>query len=112
MFSRFKPQRSSISFIDDSDNATIPTITSGVALTNSDGSMVDPSCNKTVTISCVKQIYNAVGYNTSKSNGNHIGITGYLEQYANEADLQLFYRDQRPDAVGSSFNFVSIKGVK
>ena len=60
----------------------------------------------------MKQIYNAVGYNTSSTNGNHIGITGYLEQYANKDDLQLFYKDQRPDAVGSSFNFVSIKGIK
>ncbi|KII95259.1 hypothetical protein PLICRDRAFT_208135 [Plicaturopsis crispa FD-325 SS-3] len=74
------------------------------------GSTVDASCNRTITITCLKQLYNAVGYNSSATNGNQIGITGYLEQFANIADLQLFYKDQRPDALNSSFQFVSVNG--
>ena len=31
-------------------------------------------------------------------------------QFANINDLQLFYADQRPDAVGSNFTFVSVNG--
>jgi len=51
-----------------------------------------------------------VGYIPSASNGNQIGITGYLEEYANLADLQQFFADQRPDALNSSFKFVSVHG--
>jgi hypothetical protein len=40
-----------------------------------------------------------------------LGITGYLEEYANIKDLQLFFQDQVPGAVNPSFKFVSIKGV-
>jgi len=32
------------------------------------------------------------------------------EQFANRDDLQTFYADQRPDAVGSTFNFFSVNG--
>lgn len=71
---------------------------------------VDASCNSTITISCLQQLYNMVGYTPSAHNGNKIGITAYLEQYANLADLQKFYADQRPDALNSSFEFISVKG--
>jgi tripeptidyl-peptidase I len=47
----------------------------------------------------------------SAQNGNHVAITSYLGQYANIADLQAFYEDQRPDAVNSSFHFVSVDGT-
>lgn len=32
------------------------------------------------------------------------------EEYANIEDLQSFYKEQRPDAVGTSFKFVSVNG--
>ncbi|KAH9482489.1 Tripeptidyl-peptidase sed3 [Psilocybe cubensis] len=73
------------------------------------GVTVDASCNQTITISCLQQMYNAVGF-TPSAKGNSIGITGYLEQFANFADLQLFFQDQRPDAVNSSFKVVSVAG--
>lgn len=71
---------------------------------------VDASCNSTITVTCLQQLYNAVGFKPSGKNGNQIGITGYLEEFANIADLQLFFADQRPDAINSTFKFVSIKG--
>ena len=74
------------------------------------GIAVDASCNETVTISCLKELYNVGKFNASAKVGNKIGITGYLEQFANIADLQLFYADQRPDAVNSTFEFISING--
>ena len=75
------------------------------------GMMVNASCNSTITVSCLKQLYNAVSYSPSATSKNQLAITGYLEQYANRKDLQLFFRDQVPTAINSTFEFVSIKGV-
>lgn len=73
-------------------------------------------------------MYNAVGFTPSAA-GNSIGITGYLvragipsfwiknanpripqEQFANNQDLQSFFADQRPDALNSTFKFISVAG--
>lgn len=80
--------------------------TTFLASTKSD---VDASCNTTITMDCVKQLYNISSFVPSAS-GNSIGVTGYLEEYANEADLASFFADQVPEAVNSTFNFVSVNG--
>ncbi|KAJ7756000.1 tripeptidyl peptidase A [Mycena metata] len=41
---------------------------------------------------------------------NAIGITGFLNEYANIRDLAAFYRDQLPAAVNSTFEAVSVYG--
>lgn len=38
---------------------------------------VDPSCNQTITVTCLQQIYNAVGFEPS-AKANSIGVTGFL----------------------------------
>lgn len=76
----------------------------------SNGVSVDASCNATVTVNCLLELYNAVGFNASATNENQIAVTGYLEQFANIADLQSFYADQRADALNSSFQFISVAG--
>jgi len=107
MFGRFKPEKSTISKVSPvkdvqaSNGATVVNAASGVT--------VDASCNEIITITCLQQLYNAVGF-TPSAKGNSIGITGYLEQFANMQDLQSFFADQRPDALGSSFKFVSVNG--
>jgi tripeptidyl-peptidase-1 len=107
MFGRFKPEKSTISKVSPvkdvqaSNGATVVNAASGVT--------VDASCNEVITITCLQQLYNAVGF-TPSAKGNSIGITGYLEQFANMQDLQSFFADQRPDALGSSFKFVSVNG--
>lgn len=53
-----------------SDGSTITIGNTGVT--------VDASCNTTITVSCLKQLYNAVGYVASNTPQNSIGITGYL----------------------------------
>ena len=83
---------------------------SGGTITLPSGITVDASCNTTITITCLKQLYNAVGFNASATVGNQIGVTGYLNQFANIADLQLFYADQLPQALNTSFKFVSVNG--
>ncbi|KAF9236232.1 peptidase S8/S53 domain-containing protein [Melanogaster broomeanus] len=79
-------------------------------ITGPAGNQVDASCNTTVTISCLRQLYNAVGYNTSATNGNQIAVTAYLEQYANNKDLQQFFKLENPTAYGSNYTFVSVNG--
>lgn len=106
MFARMKKQRTTFRW---SSHQDIPPFNeTKIALPN--GIFVDASCNATVTINCLLELYNAVGFNASGSNENQIGITGYLEQFANIADLQLFYADQRPDALNSSFKFFPVAG--
>ncbi|KAG6891682.1 hypothetical protein C0992_010085 [Termitomyces sp. T32_za158] len=111
MFGRFKRDRSTIVWPDEKEEEPVqkaqsfaPSIEDPVS-----GSVVDPSCNATITITCLKQLYNAVGFCATGSN-NSIGVTGYLEEFANLQDLQSFYADQRPDALNSSFRFLSVKG--
>ncbi|RDB20083.1 Tripeptidyl-peptidase sed3 [Hypsizygus marmoreus] len=104
MFGQFKRFKSTISWPEDSE--TPPQLK---AVATASGVTVDPSCNSTITIKCLQQLYNFVGY-TPTSKGNSIGITGYLEEFANSQDLQSFYAEQRPDAVNSTFKFVSVNG--
>jgi hypothetical protein len=58
----------------------------------------------------LQQLYRTEGYVPKVPEKNSIGVTGYLEQYANEVDLKLFYEDQLPEAVNSTFKLVSING--
>lgn len=108
MFGQFKGLRSTIVFSDETEAS--PQLQSLAKIIDStSGAVVDASCNTTITVKCLQQLYNAVGF-TPSSKGNSIGITGYLEQFANLQDLQSFYAEQRPDALGSSFKFISVKG--
>ena len=79
-------------------------------LATASGGRLNASCNHTITASCLKQLYGTAGYQPSAGNQNRIGITGFLGQFANIADLQLFYANQTPDALGSSFELISING--
>ncbi|KAF9006662.1 peptidase S8/S53 domain-containing protein [Cyathus striatus] len=45
-----------------------------------------------------------------KAAKNSIGITGYLEQFANIQDLHSFYAEQLPEALNSTFKFISVNG--
>ncbi|KAJ7437141.1 tripeptidyl peptidase A [Mycena galericulata] len=111
MFGRFRKHKSTIHSIGNSEanvqSANLPAI-----VDSSTGLTIDASCNTTITIDCLKQIYNAVGYTPSAKVGNSIGITGYLQEFANRADLQEFFREQVPAAAAANatFNFISVEG--
>ena len=116
-FGRWKAMRSA--FLDwkpDSDgnkdhSVSLASNTSGVYKNPVSGVTVDLSCNETVTVNCLQQLYNAVGYvPKTPTKKNRIGVTGFLEQYANIEDLNTFYADQVPQAVGTSFEFISVNG--
>lgn len=106
MFGRLKPQRSFISVIDHADS--IPESTGSI--TSGSGTVVDNSCNSTITVTCINELYNVTDFNASATNGNAIGLTGYLEQFANFQDLQDFYADQLPQAVGTNFSVELVNG--
>ncbi|KAL0950239.1 hypothetical protein HGRIS_010224 [Hohenbuehelia grisea] len=117
MFGRFKASKSTVhSFEPESAAAAVlknAVVSTGAARTIDNpngGPPVDASCNTTITVNCLKQLYNAVGVTAKPAKGNQIGLTGYLEQFANEADLQQFYADQVPAALNTSFKFISVKG--
>jgi tripeptidyl-peptidase I len=46
------------------------------------------SCNKTITPTCLMKLYGTYGYKPVSIEKNNVGITGYLEQFANFADLK------------------------
>jgi hypothetical protein len=56
-------------------------------------------------------MYNVSGYQPQATNKNKIGITGYLGQFANNADLQAFYKAELPAAVNSTFQTVLVNGA-
>jgi len=109
LFARFRSLRSTLHWSESQTSGE--TISAGTIVSKTSVTTVDAKCNTEITVNCIKQLYDAVGYDTSATNGNRIAIASYLEQYANNKDLQLFYQDQRPDALGSSYKFVSVKGI-
>ena len=113
MFSRMKSLRSTFRFdsTDQLQSAKIAADAPPIDVPSASGGHVDASCNQTITITCIQQLYNAVGFKPSAKNGNKIGITGYLEQFANIEDLQTFFAEQRPDALNSTFETVLINGT-
>ncbi|OBZ70390.1 Tripeptidyl-peptidase sed2 [Grifola frondosa] len=111
MFSRMKSLKSTVRFSDvEISSLAVNADQPPISVPSASGGKVDASCNETITITCIQQLYNAVGFTPSAKNGNQIGITGYLEQFANIADLQEFYADQRPDALNSTFKTILING--
>ncbi|KAK2465693.1 hypothetical protein APHAL10511_002237 [Amanita phalloides] len=68
------------------------------------------TCSSTITPTCLRTLYNTINYVPSSTSTNMLGAVGYLNQYANRADLQTFFRDFRSDAVGSSYTTVLVNG--
>ncbi|KAF7332404.1 Peptidase S53 domain-containing protein [Mycena kentingensis (nom. inval.)] len=107
MFGTFRKLKTTIHSIDQSAVSPADPI-----MHPTTGLPVDASCNRTVTVSCLKQIYNVRNYVPLATSGSSIGITGYLDEYANRADLQTFYKDQVPAAAAANatFAFVPVAG--
>ncbi|KAJ7618976.1 peptidase S8/S53 domain-containing protein [Mycena polygramma] len=71
---------------------------------------VPASCGTTITPACLRALYNTTAYVPKATATNKIGICGYLEEFASDADLQKFLKSFRTDAVGASFKHVPVKG--
>ncbi|KDQ08888.1 hypothetical protein BOTBODRAFT_37586 [Botryobasidium botryosum FD-172 SS1] len=72
----------------------------------------DDCTNTRITVACLQDLYKTKGYVPKVPGKNKIGITGYLEQYANFADLKQFYQAYVPAAVDSKFDVKLIHGGK
>ncbi|KAJ7173519.1 peptidase S8/S53 domain-containing protein [Mycena filopes] len=71
---------------------------------------VPASCGSTVTPACLRAMYNTTAYVPKATATNKLGVAGYLEEFANDADLQTFFRAFRTDAVGGTFTHVQVNG--
>ncbi|KAH8104065.1 peptidase S8/S53 domain-containing protein [Cristinia sonorae] len=71
---------------------------------------VPSSCSTTITPACLRALYNTSTYVPRATNTNKIGVAGYLNEFANTADLQTFFRRFRTDAVGGTFQTVQVNG--
>jgi len=51
-----------------------------------------PTCVSDITPACLFTLYNATGYVPTATDKNVLGVAGYLDQFANYADLQVCIR--------------------
>lgn len=54
-----------------------------------EGSLEPSSCNLFVTPSCLRHLYNTIDYVPQSNGRSRLGVVGYLDQFANNADLQV-----------------------
>ena len=77
MFGRFKQHRSTV--IPAGPDAVIAEFDPDASgIDSGSGVTVNPSCNETITIQCLQQLYNAVGVVPSANINNSIAVTAYL----------------------------------
>ncbi|CDO74350.1 hypothetical protein BN946_scf184645.g6 [Trametes cinnabarina] len=57
---------------------------------------VPASCSSTITPACLQVLY-GIPTTPAKVSSNQLGVSGFIEQFANEADLKTFLTDFRPD---------------
>ncbi|TPX14437.1 uncharacterized protein E0L32_005401 [Thyridium curvatum] len=70
------------------------------------------TCNATITPQCLRALYKIGDYTAKPVEGSHMGVAGYLDQYAKYGDLALFKPAYAPYALDATFDVVSINGGK
>ncbi|RDX47318.1 family S53 protease [Lentinus brumalis] len=71
---------------------------------------IPSSCARTITPSCLQAIYNIPSTPATESS-NKLAVTGFIEQYANKADLKTFLTRFRTDISSStSFTLQTLDG--
>ncbi|KAI0272273.1 subtilisin-like protein [Gloeopeniophorella convolvens] len=71
---------------------------------------VPSSCTSTITPACLRALYNTSTYVPAAPGKNTLGISGYLEEFANHADLTTFLNRFRADAAAANFTVVQVNG--
>ncbi|KAJ7267122.1 family S53 protease-like protein [Mycena rebaudengoi] len=66
------------------------------------------SCAGIVTPACLQAFYNIPTAKATSSATNVLGVSGYIEQYANNADLQRFLRTLRPALLNTTFTLQTL----
>jgi tripeptidyl-peptidase-1 len=69
------------------------------------------ACNATITPTCLRDLYNIKGFTPDKNRGGFIGVSGFLEQYAQYDDLAKWIPEYAPWAAGANFTWTSIHGT-
>ncbi|KAF9162193.1 hypothetical protein DFQ26_003760, partial [Actinomortierella ambigua] len=70
-------------------------------------------CDTRMTPKCLQDLYGIpTARATQSQTGNYISVPGFLNEYANKADLGLFLQHYRSDLVGAGFSEVFIDGGK
>ncbi|EIW76473.1 subtilisin-like protein [Coniophora puteana RWD-64-598 SS2] len=114
MYTSMKPLRSKVHYADGAIQDIVMTLASNNfgPRSESASSAIDPSCNYQITPSCLRQMYNIGNYTPSATNGNAIGVTAFINNFANFDDFHKFLELQVPAAAGGGANFsvVSISG--
>ena len=87
--------------------STPPTISESGNLTSRQS--VPSSCGSTVTPTCLQDLY---GIPTTKAtqSTNVLAVSGFIQQFANSADLQTFLSNLRPDLEGTTFTLQTLDG--
>ena len=67
-------------------------------------------CNTTVTPDCLRGLYQLDSFLANPIVGNSLGISGFLRQYAQYAELERFANEYARYARNSTFGVVSISG--
>lgn len=68
------------------------------------------ACNSTVTPQCLIDLYNIKGVSPKVKESGIIGVSGFLEQYAQYDDLAKWGAVYRPDFKNASFTWRSVSG--
>ncbi|THU92986.1 subtilisin-like protein [Dendrothele bispora CBS 962.96] len=68
------------------------------------------SCATTITPSCLRTLYNTANYVPKATSTNKLGVAGYLDEFANRADLATFVSRFRTDAAGVTFTTTRVNG--
>ncbi|KZV69308.1 subtilisin-like protein [Peniophora sp. CONT] len=76
---------------------------------NSDAA-VPASCARTITPACLKALYNTTAYTPQATDKNILGVAGYLEEFAVQADLTSFANRFLTGASSATFSLVEING--
>ncbi|KAL5512352.1 hypothetical protein ACEPAG_3344 [Sanghuangporus baumii] len=84
-------------------------LTSAASEQNLTSRAVPSSCNSLVTPACLQAMYGIPTARATQSS-NILGVSGFIEQFANSADLQTFLRNFRPDLVGTTFTLQTLDG--
>jgi tripeptidyl-peptidase I len=67
----------------------VPAAETDLSFDGPSGFSIPASCNTTITPDCLMRLYGTYGYKPVSTKKNKIGIAGYLEEYANYADLKV-----------------------
>ncbi|CCM00838.1 uncharacterized protein FIBRA_02880 [Fibroporia radiculosa] len=72
--------------------------------------LVAASCAEAIIPSCLQSLY-SIPTTPATQSSNQFGVTGFFDEYANQADLQTFLGTYRPDMSNSTtFSFESVDG--